>query len=70
MLLMIFASHHLSVRCSPSFGLQSLLGLINHAQPLCVPVLGVRCGARIQHGGGTNGNTWSHGPHSAISIPI
>lgn len=33
MLLMIFASRHLSMCCSPSFRLQSLLQLINLAQP-------------------------------------
>lgn len=34
MRLMIFASRHLSACCSPSFRLQSLLKLINLAQPL------------------------------------
>lgn len=36
MLLMIFASRHLSACCSPSFRLQSLLKLINLAQALGV----------------------------------
>lgn len=36
---MIFASHHLSMCCSPSFRLQCVLKLINLAQPLGVPVL-------------------------------
>lgn len=44
MLLMIFASRHLSVCCSPSFRLQSLLKLINLAQALSVPVLQTETG--------------------------
>ena len=45
MLLMIFASRHLSMCCSPSFRLQSLLKLINLAQPLSVPVLQTETGS-------------------------
>lgn len=53
MLLMIFASHHLSACCSPSSGLQSLLQLINLAQPGCARAagLGRTCCDPRQRGG-------------------
>lgn len=84
MLLMIFASHHLSRRCSPSFRLQSLLKLINLAQPLGVPGLQTGLGglqplSRLQinrrgwHRGAVLAAlpacSWPHGPHCGAAPP-
>lgn len=81
---MIFASHHLSRRCSPSFRLQSLLKLINLAQPLGVPGLQTGLGglqplSRLQvnrrgwHRGAVLAAlpacSWPHGPHCGAAPP-